>query len=116
MYRNNKVSTGKYNVLNFLPRNLFVQFSKMANLYFLVMCIMEVYKPISDSGGQPVVALPLAFVVGLSMVKDLFEDVKRHLSDRSENMKKVKVSSKKVKHGVIQRMFKMLRWKEIRVG
>ena len=33
---NNEISTSKYNFINFLPYNLFLQFSKMANLYFLV--------------------------------------------------------------------------------
>lgn len=32
----NKISTSKYNVVTFLPMNLFEQFSKAANLYFLV--------------------------------------------------------------------------------
>ena len=61
----------------------------MANLYFLLMLALEVYKPISDSGGKPVVAMPLSFVVGLSMIKDGFEDIKRHMSDRKENMNKI---------------------------
>lgn len=34
--------------------------------------------------------MPLSFVVGLSMIKDAFEDIKRHMSDRRENLKKVK--------------------------
>jgi hypothetical protein len=51
MYKNNTISTGKYNVLTFLPRNLQEQFSKMVNFYYLVMMIMELFKPISDSGG-----------------------------------------------------------------
>lgn len=32
----NSISTSKYTVLSFVPKNLFLQFSKMANLYFLV--------------------------------------------------------------------------------
>lgn len=32
----NSISTSKYNILNFLPKNLIEQFSKIANLYFLV--------------------------------------------------------------------------------
>ena len=32
----NKISTSKYNFITFLPKNLFEQFSKLANLYFLV--------------------------------------------------------------------------------
>lgn len=116
MYKDNKVSTGKYNALTFLPRNLQLQFSKIANLYFLAMMILEMYKPISDSGGQPVVAMPLAFVVGVSMLKDLFEDIKRHMSDRRENLKRVRASNTIMRHGHVQRMFRMFRWKQLRVG
>ena len=93
-YKFNQVHTGKYNVFTFLPLNLMLQFSKMANLYFLIMLCMELYKPISDSDGAPVLALPLATVVGISLVKDLYEDIKRHLSDRDENNRKTKVAMK----------------------
>ena len=48
------------------------------------------------------VALPLSFVVGLSMLKDAFEDIKRHISDRTENMKKVMAGVKKVKKGIVE--------------
>jgi len=33
----NSISTSKYTVLSFFPKNLMLQFSKMANLYFLVL-------------------------------------------------------------------------------
>jgi hypothetical protein len=36
IYPNNSISTSKYNYFNFIPKNLAEQFSKMANLYFLV--------------------------------------------------------------------------------
>ena len=35
-FPNNSISTSKYNLLTFLPKNIMEQFSKMANLYFLV--------------------------------------------------------------------------------
>jgi hypothetical protein len=57
----------------------------MANLYFLILMLMELYKPISDSGGKPVLAMPLAFVVIVSMVKDAVEDCRRTKSDQEEN-------------------------------
>ena len=88
MFRNNKVLTSKYNFLTFLPLNLFLQFSKLANLYFLTLTIMETFPPISDSGGEPVLALPLLFVVGLSMIKDAYEDFLRHKQDNDENNRK----------------------------
>lgn len=62
-----------------------VQFSKFANLYFLILTIMESVPAISDSGGVPVLAGPLAFVVGISMIKDMYEDYNRHRQDNEEN-------------------------------
>jgi Phospholipid-translocating ATPase N-terminal len=42
-FKNNEIHTSKYNVLTFLPKNLFYQFSKMSNLYFLTMSLLEVF-------------------------------------------------------------------------
>ena len=39
-------------------------------------------------------AMPLSFVVILSMIKDAYEDYKRHLSDSLENNKKALVFEK----------------------
>ena len=36
-----KIRTAKYNCVTFLPLNLFEQFTKMANFYFLVLTCME---------------------------------------------------------------------------
>jgi len=37
----NHISTRKYTLLSFIPKNLFLQFSKLANLYFLVLLLFE---------------------------------------------------------------------------
>lgn len=37
--------------------------------------------------------LPLGFVVIVSMIKDIFEDMKRHESDKKENNRKVLVGN-----------------------
>ena len=72
----NKVTTAKYNLFNFIPVNLFLQFSKMANLYFLILLVMECFPSITSDGRVPPVLLyPLTFVVGLSMIKDAYEDL-----------------------------------------
>ena len=61
----------------------------MVNLYFLVLLALEFWPEVSDSpGGYPGLLMPLAFVVGVSMIKDLYEDVKRHRSDNDENNRK----------------------------
>lgn len=73
-YVNNTIRTAKYNLLTFLPLNLYTQFSKASNLYFLLIAYMQTIKRISISGGKSVMSLPLGFVVCVSMVKDAYED------------------------------------------
>lgn len=85
MFPTNRISTSKYSILTFLPLNLFEQFSKMSNFYFLMLTLMETIKPIASAGGWQTMLMPLAFVVGVSMIKDIFEDRKRHKSDDEEN-------------------------------
>lgn len=91
----NRVKTSKYTVLNFLPKNLAEQFSKMANVYFLLISFMQMIPVISISEGKPAMLVPLTFVIVVSMIKDIFEDNKRHKQDKSENYKKVLVYDQK---------------------
>lgn len=56
----------------------------MANFYFLLLTLMTLIKPISSSPVSTML-MPLSFVVGVSMIKDIFEDKKRHKSDDEEN-------------------------------
>ena len=65
----------------------------MANCYFLLLSIMQCWKVVSDSGGVPIIILPLALVVGLSMIKDIYEDYIRHKSDNEENNTKTIVGA-----------------------
>ena len=52
---------------------------------------MELIPEITDDTSvPPVLTMPLTFVVGLSMIKDAYEDIMRHRSDREENNRVVK--------------------------
>ena len=53
----------------------------MSNVYFLVMMILQMIPQISITNGQPTILMPLGFVTLVSMIKDLFEDLKRHKQD-----------------------------------
>jgi magnesium-transporting ATPase (P-type) len=81
----NGIRTSKFTALSFFPVNLFLQFNKASNIYFFLITIMQMIDLISISGGKPAMALPLAVVVLVSMVKDAFEDYKRHAADAKEN-------------------------------
>ena len=107
--KNNKISTSKYTWYNMLPNIIIEQFSKMANLYFLIIAILQSIKEISYSGGQPVILLPLLFVVSINGIKDIFEDLKRKRSDDDENNRKCKVYDR-VKNSFIE-----TKWSEIKL-
>ncbi|PAA59255.1 hypothetical protein BOX15_Mlig002788g1 [Macrostomum lignano] len=82
-YPNNSVSTARYNIITFLPLNLLEQISRLPNLYFLVACIIQLSTdtPVSEMAS----ILPLAFVILVTMVKQGYEDLLRHLEDRKVN-------------------------------
>ncbi|XP_041465604.1 probable phospholipid-transporting ATPase IM [Lytechinus variegatus] len=83
-YANNYIKTSKYNIFTFLPINLFEQFLRIANFYFLVLFILQLIGPISSL--SPVTtALPLVVVLGLTAIKDAVDDFRRHKSDNQVN-------------------------------
>lgn len=74
-YCDNYVTTTKYTLASFLPKSLFEQFRRIANLYFL-LCAFLSFTPISPN--PPINSvLPLVVVVAVTMVKELVEDCKR---------------------------------------
>ena len=103
----NAISTSKYTTFDFLPKILFEQFSKVVNIYFLIIAFFQMIKEISNSGGRPVILLPLAIVVSINGAKDFYEDWKRKKSDEEENDKKVYVYNKQKKD------FEIKKWDEI---
>ncbi|KAL9268042.1 Phospholipid-transporting ATPase 3-like protein [Drosera capensis] len=82
-FQGNSVSTTKYNVLTFLPKGLFEQFRRVANLYFLMISILS-STPISPVSPITNVA-PLSIVLFISLVKEAFEDWKRFQNDLAIN-------------------------------
>ncbi|KAM1123095.1 hypothetical protein ACFX13_004612 [Malus domestica] len=88
-YPKNYVSTTKYNIMTFLPKALFEQFRRVANLYFLLAAVLSVT---SLAPFQPISLIaPLVFVVGVSMIKEAVEDWHRFLQDLNVNSRTVKV-------------------------
>ena len=83
-YPNNFVQTAKYNLLTFLPLNLFFQFRRVSNFYFLVNMIFALIPGVAPISPYTAV-LPLVFVVGVALVKDGYEDYLRHRADARAN-------------------------------
>ncbi|GAA6062467.1 hypothetical protein JCM10212_000002 [Sporobolomyces blumeae] len=87
-FQTNQVLTSKYNILTFLPRNLLEQFRRVANIFFLVLVILQFF-PRFTTVNPGLSALPLIVVLFITAVKDGYEDLKRHQSDRAINNIKV---------------------------
>jgi magnesium-transporting ATPase (P-type) len=107
-FPDNSISTTKYTFYNFFFKNLFQQFTKMANLYFLFLACLQLIPAVTTSNGYPTYLFPLSFVVLLNMVKDGYEDYKRYKSDQEENNKE--------SHVYRDGHFARVKWKDIRVG
>lgn len=84
-FASNKICTSKYTCLNFIPKSIIQQFKKLANIYFLMVSILQSIPSISVSEGIPNLLFPLFIVVVFSAIKDLLEDLKRKQSDKDEN-------------------------------
>uniref|UniRef100_A0A8C6KH19 Phospholipid-transporting ATPase n=1 Tax=Nothobranchius furzeri TaxID=105023 RepID=A0A8C6KH19_NOTFU len=79
----------QYTVWNFLPKNLFEQFRRIANFYFLIIFLVQV---IVDTPTSPVTSgLPLFFVITVTAIKQGYEDWLRHKADREVNKYQVTV-------------------------
>ncbi|CAG2108054.1 unnamed protein product, partial [Medioppia subpectinata] len=89
-YANNYIKTSKYSLLTFLPQNLFEQFKRLANFYFLCLLILQII-PFISSLTPWATAVPLIVVLTLTAVKDAIDDIQRHRSDNQINNRLSKV-------------------------
>ena len=86
----NSIHTTKYTIINFFFKNLWEQFHRLANIYFLFIPMLN-FVPAVEAFGKEVGFIPLLFVLSVTMVKDAFEDFRRYRSDREVNRRLCRV-------------------------
>lgn len=70
----NYIRTTKYNILTFIPKNLFEQFRRVSNLYFLGIMIITLIPGISPI--FPLTSImPVVIILGVTALKDIVEDL-----------------------------------------
>ena len=113
-FANNAVTTSRYNVLNFIPKTVFEQFRRVANLYFLAQAILMVAAEQTNFFETPyasyTVTVSLSAVIAMTMIKELLEDLKRHRSDKQTNHRKATVLDRERKEWV------QTEWRNLEVG
>uniref|UniRef100_A0A674PAX6 Phospholipid-transporting ATPase n=1 Tax=Takifugu rubripes TaxID=31033 RepID=A0A674PAX6_TAKRU len=70
----NAIKTSKYNFFTFLPLNLFEQFQRIANAYFLFLLVLQVIPQISSLSWFTTV-VPLVLVLTVTAAKDATDDI-----------------------------------------
>ncbi|XP_061081832.1 phospholipid-transporting ATPase IH isoform X4 [Conger conger] len=105
-YPDNRIVSSKYTFWNFVPKNLFEQFRRIANFYFLIIFLVQL---IIDTPTSPITSgLPLFFVITVTAIKQGYEDWLRHKADNSINRCPVHI----IQHGKVV----MKQSRKLRVG
>ncbi|KAK8579465.1 hypothetical protein V6N12_069790 [Hibiscus sabdariffa] len=105
-HKGNSISTTKYNIFTFLPKGLYEQFRRVANLYFLMVSILSAtpYSPVNPVTNM----VPFSLVLLFSLIKEAFEDWQRFQNDNAINNTPVDVLQ--------AQGWETLQWKKLQVG
>ena len=86
-FSSNEIDTRKYNIFTFLPKALFFQFARPANIYFLICAILQCIPMISPLNPLTAV-LPIVIVLSASLIREGMEDYARGKLDKQQNNEK----------------------------
>uniref|UniRef100_A0A1A8FKH8 Phospholipid-transporting ATPase n=4 Tax=Nothobranchius korthausae TaxID=1143690 RepID=A0A1A8FKH8_9TELE len=106
-YADNRIQTSKYNIFTFLPVNLFEQFQRVANAYFVVLLMLQLIPEISSLSWFTTI-VPLVLVLAITAIKDATDDFFRHKSDQQVNNRQSQV--------LIRGSLQSEKWMNVRVG
>uniref|UniRef100_A0A803XUQ5 Phospholipid-transporting ATPase n=1 Tax=Meleagris gallopavo TaxID=9103 RepID=A0A803XUQ5_MELGA len=106
-YAGNAIKTAKYNALTFLPLNLYEQFHRMANIYFVFVILLQTFPEISTLPWYTLL-FPLSCLLTIRALRDLMDDIGRHQSDRNINSRPCEILSGE--------SFRWQKWRDVCVG
>ncbi|CAL5028041.1 unnamed protein product [Urochloa decumbens] len=87
-YCDNRISNTKYTLWNFLPKNLWEQFRRFMNQYFLLIACLQLWSRITPVSPATTWG-PLIIIFIVSASKEAWDDYNRYLSDKKANERKV---------------------------
>uniref|UniRef100_A0A8C0PWH3 Phospholipid-transporting ATPase n=1 Tax=Canis lupus familiaris TaxID=9615 RepID=A0A8C0PWH3_CANLF len=108
-YCGNQIKTSKYTVLSFIPKNIFEQLHRFANLYFLGIVVLN-FVPVVNAFQPEVSMIPICIILAVTAIKDAWEDLRRYKSDKVINNQECLIYIRK------ERSYVQKCWKDVRVG
>lgn len=105
----NRITTAKYGYSTFIPKFLWEQFRRYSNIFFSLIALFQQIPNVSPTG-RYTTAVPLLCILGVSAIKELFEDLKRHKADRKVNETEIHVLNKSTLK------WDLIRWQDVKVG
>ena len=101
----NKIENQKYNLITFVPVVLFNQFKQFGNFFYLIMSASQFYDELVV-GFLFTYISPLAIVVSISMLKELYDDINRRIQDRRTNSTQITVLKENKFSNSVERILK----------
>uniref|UniRef100_A0A8I3VYI5 Phospholipid-transporting ATPase n=1 Tax=Callithrix jacchus TaxID=9483 RepID=A0A8I3VYI5_CALJA len=108
-HRGNQIKTSKYTVLSFIPKNIFEQLHRFANLYFVGIVVLN-FVPVVNAFQPEVNMIPICIILAVTAIKDAWEDLRRYKSDKVINNRECLIYSRK------EQIYVQKHWKDVRVG
>ncbi len=105
----NKVETTKYTWYTFLPKAIILQFIRPANLVYLISAVLQSLKVISSL--NPITAIaPFIFVIGISLIREGYEDYVNFDYIGQKRYKKDKEINERITHRLVDGEFVKVKW------
>ena len=118
VFPSNSVSTTRYKLWTILPLNLFEQFHRTANVWFLIVSILQMLPFKISPTTSWATLVPLCIVLTATFCKDAFEDFKRWRDDCRVNQQLCAthtIPSESARDSS-RDSFRDIKWSEVQVG
>ena len=118
-FPNNHVSTTRYKLWTIIPLNLFEQFHRVANVWFLIVSILQMLPFKISPTTSWATLVPLCVVLIATFCKDAFEDFKRWRDDCRVNQQLCSVFAPHLNRNARESnrdAYKEIKWSEVQVA
>lgn len=87
-FPSNKIWSSRFTSKNVLPKSIFEQFQKLSNIWFLFIAILAFIYFENSFWNRMSRMIPLIFILGLNLFKDLVSFLQQRKSDQRSNQEK----------------------------